>query len=53
LQAGDVIAITASANREHVSGNRAAADLRLDAAIREALEAAFPPPRGPSSLSVL
>jgi diketogulonate reductase-like aldo/keto reductase len=53
LEAGDVIVIPASANREHVSGNRTAADLRLDVATREALDAAFPPPRGPSSLSVL
>jgi len=53
LQAGDVIAIPASANREHVSDNRVAATLRLDVATREAIDAAFPPPRGPSSLSVL
>jgi diketogulonate reductase-like aldo/keto reductase len=53
LQAGDVIAIPASTNREHVSGNRAAADLALDSDARAALELAFPKPRGPSPLSVL
>ena len=53
LDRGDVIAIPASANREHVRANRAAVDLRLEVATREALDAAFPPPRGPSSLSVL
>jgi diketogulonate reductase-like aldo/keto reductase len=53
LQAGDVIAIPASANRHHVIGNRAAADLALDSEARAALELAFPGPRGPSSLSVL
>jgi diketogulonate reductase-like aldo/keto reductase len=53
LQAGDVIAIPASADREHVRSNRAAADLVLDAEARSALDAAFPPPRGSSPLSVL
>jgi diketogulonate reductase-like aldo/keto reductase len=53
LQPGDVIAIPASVNREHVRANRAAADVVLDADARASLEIAFPPPRGPSSLSVL
>jgi len=53
LQAGDVIAIPASADRAHVRGNRAAADLALDAEARAALDAAFPPPHGASPLSVL
>jgi diketogulonate reductase-like aldo/keto reductase len=39
--------------REHVRSNRAAADLVLDAEARSALDAAFPPPRGSSPLSVL
>ena len=53
LDAGDVIAIPASADREHVRSNRAAAHLVLDVAARSALDVAFPPPRGPSPLSVL
>jgi len=53
LQAGDVIAIPASADREHVRSNRAAVDLVLDAEACAALDAAFPPPRGPSPLSVV
>jgi diketogulonate reductase-like aldo/keto reductase len=53
LRAPDVIAIPASADARHVRANRAAADLALDAATWAALDAAFPAPRGPSSLSVL
>jgi len=53
LHRGEVIAIPASAKLEHVRANRAAADLVMDAKMRDALDAAFPPPRGPSALSVL
>ena len=53
VQRRDVIAIPASADPEHVGENRSAAKLVLDATTSAALEAAFPPPRGPSSLSVI
>jgi diketogulonate reductase-like aldo/keto reductase len=53
LQRPDVIAIPASADQEHVRENRSAANLALDATMRAALDAAFPPPRGPSALSVI
>ncbi len=53
LQMSGVIAIPASADPDHVRENRAAGSLVLDAAMRTALDTAFPPPRGPSSLSVI
>jgi len=53
LQRPGVIAIPASSDPDHVPENRAAGSLVLDAATRTALDAAFPPPRGPSSLSVI
>jgi diketogulonate reductase-like aldo/keto reductase len=53
LQRPDVIAIPASADQDHVRENRSAANLALDATMRAALDAAFPPPRGPSALSVI
>lgn len=48
-----VAAIPRSGRPEHVRENRAAADLRLPAEALAALDAAFPPPRGPVPLEVL
>jgi diketogulonate reductase-like aldo/keto reductase len=45
-----VIAIPKSADPAHLRANAAAAELTLDAADLAALDEAFPPPRGPSSL---
>jgi len=53
LQRPGVIAIPASADEAHVRANRSAADLALDARTRAALDAAFPPPEGPSALAVV
>jgi diketogulonate reductase-like aldo/keto reductase len=53
LQTPGVIAIPASADEAHVRANRGAADLALDARTRAALDAAFPPPEGPSALAVV
>jgi diketogulonate reductase-like aldo/keto reductase len=49
----DTIAIPQSADVAHVRANRAAVDVSLDAAALAALDAAFPPPSGPSPLAVL
>ncbi|MFE0631281.1 aldo/keto reductase [Streptomyces sp. NPDC058864] len=48
-----VAAIPRSGRPGHVTENRAAADLRLPADALAALDAAFPPPRGPVPLEVL
>ncbi|WP_329183476.1 aldo/keto reductase [Actinacidiphila glaucinigra] len=48
-----VAAIPRSGRPEHVRENRAAADLRLSPDALAALDAAFPPPRGPVPLEVL
>ena len=53
LRRPDVIAIPESADPAHVRANRAAAALRLDAATLRELDAAFPPPAGPTSLAVI
>ena len=53
LRAPDVIAIPESADLEHVRANRAAAILVLDAATLDALDAAFPPPAGPTPLAMV
>jgi diketogulonate reductase-like aldo/keto reductase len=53
LRQGDVIAIPQSSVLAHVRENRAAATLDLDAATLCALDAAFPPPSGPSALSIV
>jgi len=53
LRATDVIAIPQSANAAHVRENRAAADLTLNTPTLSALDAAFPPPDGPTPLAVV
>lgn len=49
----DVISIPKATAPDHVRDNRAAADLRLDAADRAALDRAFPPPRGATPLEMI
>ncbi len=53
LRQGDVMAIPKAADPAHVVANRAACDLDLDASALAALDAAFPPPAGPSALAML
>lgn len=53
LRHRDVIAIPQSSDADHVRDNRAAAGLRLDRATLAALDAAFPPPRQPATISVI
>ncbi len=53
LRSPDVAAIPESADLEHVRANRAAATLRLDARTLDAIDAAFPPPAGPTPLAVI
>jgi diketogulonate reductase-like aldo/keto reductase len=53
LRSPDVVAIPESADIEHVRANRAAATLRLDAPMLDAIDAAFAPPAGPTPLSVI
>ena len=53
LRAPDVIAIPESTNPAHIRANRGAAALRLDAAALAAIDAAFPPPAGPTPLAVI
>ena len=53
LRAKHVIAIPESANVVHIRDNRAAADMTLKTQTLSALDAAFPPPRGPTSLAVV
>ena len=53
LRSTDVVAIPESANVEHIRANRAAATLRLDPPTLAAIDAAFPPPSGPTPLSVV
>ncbi len=50
---GDVMAIPQSADLAHLRENRAAIDLALDADALAALDAAFPPPSGPSPLAIV
>jgi diketogulonate reductase-like aldo/keto reductase len=47
------MAIPQSSNHEHLDHNRSAATIRLSPATLAALDAAFPPPRRPTPLSVL
>jgi len=49
----DVIAIPQSSDPAHLRDNRAAVGLTLDAATLAALDAAFPPPRQPTTISVI
>jgi diketogulonate reductase-like aldo/keto reductase len=53
LRSPDVVAIPESADIEHVRANRAATTLRLDPLMLDAIDAAFPPPAGPTPLSVI
>jgi len=53
LRGPGVIAIPESANLEHVRANRDALSLVLDRATLDALDAAFPPPAGPTRLAVI
>jgi diketogulonate reductase-like aldo/keto reductase len=48
-----VIAIPQSSNVAHIGEIRAAATIRLDENVIRALDAAFPPPRDESPLSVI
>lgn len=47
-----VIVIPKASNPVHVRANRAASDLRLDVAICDALDTAFPPPHRPTPLGI-
>ena len=49
----DVIAIPQTSDAEHLAEDRAAAGIALDANALAALDAAFPPPRQPTTLSVI
>jgi diketogulonate reductase-like aldo/keto reductase len=49
----DVIAIPQTSDAEHLAEDRAAAGIVLDAGALAALDAAFPPPRQPTTLSVI
>ena len=53
LRSPEVIAIPESANPDHIRANRAAAALPLDAATLREIDAAFPPPAGPTPLGML
>ena len=48
-----VAAIPKAADASHVHDNRAAVELSLSAQLRSELDAAFPPPQGPSPLQVI
>jgi len=52
LRQQDLMVIPKAADPAHVAGNRAANDVTLDAAALVALDAAFPPPAGPSALAM-
>jgi len=53
LGQGDAMAIPKASGLDHVRDNRAAAGIRLDTAAHAALEAAFPPPSGPTRLAIV
>jgi diketogulonate reductase-like aldo/keto reductase len=53
IRQGDVMVIPKAARPEHLRENRAALDLALDGNDLTALDAAFPPPKGPSALAML
>jgi len=53
LGQGDAMAIPKASGLDHVRDNRAAAGIRLDTAAHEALDAAFPPPSGPTRLAIV
>ena len=52
LRQRDLMLIPKAADPAHVAANRAANDVALDAAALAALDAAFPPPAGPSALAM-
>lgn len=53
LRSPDVIAIPESANLGHVQANRAAPGVPLDGTTLREIDAAFPPPKGPTPLGML
>jgi diketogulonate reductase-like aldo/keto reductase len=53
LAHADVIAIPKANDIAHVRANRAAADVRIDAKLRAALDAAFPPPADKRPLAIV
>ncbi len=53
LRAPDIAPIPESADPAHVRENRAAASVGLDSAALEMIDAAFPPPTGPTPLAVI
>jgi diketogulonate reductase-like aldo/keto reductase len=53
LRHRDVIAIPQSSDLAHLAEDRAAAGVKLDRAALDALDAAFPPPRQPTTISVI
>ncbi len=53
LRSPEVIAIPESANPEHIRANRTAAALPLDRATLREIDAAFPPPDGPTPLGMV
>jgi len=52
LREAEVIAIPKAADPDHLRANAAALELRLEAEDLAALDAAFPPPKGPSRLVI-
>jgi diketogulonate reductase-like aldo/keto reductase len=53
VRQGDLIVVPQSTNPAHVRANRAAVGCTLDAATLAAIDAALPPPPGPSPLAIL
>jgi len=53
IRQGDIMVIPKAARPEHLRENRAALDLALEGDDLAALDAAFPPPKGPSALAML
>jgi len=51
LRAANVIAIPESSDLDHVRANRASTEVPLTAATLREIDAAFPPPKGPTPLS--
>ena len=53
IRQGDVIAIPQSSDPRHLRANRAATEVRFDAAALASVDAAFPPPAGASPLVIV
>ena len=53
IRSPEIVAIPESADLDHVRANRSAATLRLDPTTLATLDAAFPPPAGPTPLAVI